>query len=258
MSMSTIAAADAWWRVTGMPSPDEWQALWGLLSLLVTAVAALIALVQFGQNIANQREQSRPMVAVDLHFRSTIITVEVKNIGATAARDIALDWSAVPTIRDDRVRAAFEARLVNNPLVFLAPGRSIRFVVGPFAQYPADGPRHFEVVSTYLGPEVKRRWSSTSVFDLDQWGDSLVDTDYDNKNWNELKRQTAAMQKSARANEQAAESLETLSDFVEQQSSIIRLRARQKQGEAERRVAASSLASHLWPTQTTEEPEAGG
>ncbi|MCS5493266.1 hypothetical protein [Curtobacterium flaccumfaciens] len=250
----TPVAMGTWWRVPGMPTPDEWQAVWGLLGLIVATVAAFIALIQFGQSIVNQREQSRPMIAVDLHFRSNIITVEVKNVGATAARDIRLAWSAVPAIGDDKVRTAFMRRLVDNPLVFLAPGRSIRFAVGSFPQYPTHGPRHFEVVSNYFGPNAKRKWSSSSVFDLDQWGESLLDADYDNKNWNELRRQTTAMQQSARSTQQAAESLETVSEFLEQQPAMVRLRSQQEREEAEYRAGADHLAGLVFPVPDSESP----
>ncbi|WP_267424877.1 MULTISPECIES: hypothetical protein [unclassified Curtobacterium] len=260
MSLITSTAMSMWWRVPSMPTPEEWQALSGWIGLLVAAVAALIALMQFGQSIANQREQSRPMIAVDLHFRSNIITVEVKNVGATAARDIQLDWSELPAISDDRVRGAFMRRLVDNPLIFLAPGRAIRFVVGSFPRYPEDGARHFEVVSSYQGPEAKSRWSSVSVFDLDQWAESLVEVDYENKNWNEQARQTAAMRQSARSSQDAADALATIAEFVEQQPGMIRLRAQQERDEVEQRLAPDQLSGLVFPNRAPQglpkEPQA--
>jgi hypothetical protein len=210
----------------------EWQAIWAFATFLVAFFGAGLALVQLRQNGKALIEQSRPAIVVDFHFRSTLVSIEVRNSGLTAARDVKLRWSAVPVISEPRRNDAFNLRLVKNAIPFLSAGRSIRYVVGVFAQYPDDAPRTFTVKADYVGPDGKRRWSSTSVLDLDQWAQALADNDYANKNWNEMTRQTKAQQSGAEAMKRTADSIETLAEFVELQPSMKVLRAEEEAEEA--------------------------
>lgn len=210
-----------------MPTPSEWASFWGLATLTAAVVAAYLALAQLRQNARAAEEQVRPFVVVDLAFRSTLVSIEVRNTGQTAAVGIKLNWSEIPVISEPARSAAFQRNLVDKPIPFLAPGRSIRYLIGRFADYPETAPRVFEVDARYKGPDEKLPWASTSILDLDQWAQALADSDYDNKNWNESKLQSAAQQKMAAEFKKAAESLDTVAEFIELQPRMKLLRAQE-------------------------------
>lgn len=216
----------------------EWQAIWAFATFLVAAIAATLALVQLRQNGKAMAEQSRPAIVVDFHFRTVLVSIEVKNAGLTAARDVKLNWSALPVIADEKRRKAFETNLVEGQLPFLAAGRAIRYFVAPFSQYPDTAPRRFEVEAIYKGSDGQREWSSTSVLDLDQWAQALADNDYANKNWNEMQRQTVAQKSGADALKKVADSISALSEFVEEQPMM---KARREREEAEEQEWRSQL-----------------
>ena len=206
----------------------EWQAIWAFATFLVATIAATLALVQLRQNGKAMAEQSRPAIVVDFHFRSTLVSIEVKNAGLTAARDVELTWSALPVIAEEKRRQAFRNNLVDGKLPFLAAGRAIQYLVAVFHQYPDSAPRRFVVEAKYKGPDGKRSWSSTSVLDLDQWALALADNDYANKNWNEMQRQTAAQRSSADALKKVADSISALADYVEEKPVMKALREREE------------------------------
>lgn len=158
------------------PTADEWQAIWGALTFAVAVIAAIVALSQHRDSIRSRQEQTRPYVSVDYHFiAGTAVTIEVKNTGLTAAKDIRCAWSKPPIADSPRSQDAIDRALVNGRIPFLAPGRSIRFLVGAFDQ--SLEPRLTTVRSTYLGSGDNRTWESESVLDLDQWAQTLADRD---------------------------------------------------------------------------------
>ncbi|WP_293781483.1 hypothetical protein [uncultured Aeromicrobium sp.] len=188
-----------WWRWDGWPTPGEWQAFGAVATTIVAGVAAWIALSQLKAHHEAQREQSRPYVIVDFAFRSMLISIEVRNIGQTPATDVRMAWNVEPRAVEDRQTAAITRNLVDRSIPFLAPGRAVRYSIGWGPKFVPDDslPKRYEVTTTYgdghghaFGPELQ-------ILDFDQWAESSVDVDYDNKNWNEFKRQTEAQQKIA-------------------------------------------------------------
>lgn len=225
----SAAAFGSWWRIEGMPSPEEWGAVWTAATLATAAAAAWLALAQLRHSAQASLDQARPFVIVDVHFRaSVILSIEVKNSGLTAARDIKLDWSAVPAIADEKRRDAFMRNLVNEHIPFLAPGRVIRYFVGRFPDYPKEATRRFVIHASYKGADGFTAWDSESVVDLDQWANALADSDYENKNWNENKRQTKAQQDAAKHMKSVANAIEVLAEFVEIHPTMRNLRATQQ------------------------------
>lgn len=226
--------SNAWWELPGWPRADEWQAFWAFVTFLVAGVAVALALLQLRQTANAQLEQSRPIVVVDSHFRSTLVSIEVKNVGLTSARDVKLAWSDDPALtlpagaRTGRP-ALFRKRLVEVPTPFLATGRTFRYTIGRGSEYPSTAPRSFTVRATYKGPDGKTSWSSESILDLDQWAESDAEADYENKNWNEQVRHTKAHQQTATAMKSVSESLESLSDFVELHPSMQKLRGEERE-----------------------------
>lgn len=182
------------WR---WPDGSDWQAIWTFFTFLVAAIAAAVALQQLRAHYHAQREQSRPYVIVDFEFRSTLVSIEVKNIGATPAQGVELTWDPAPVGDEERHTAALRRNLVDGTIPFLAPGRAIRYFLarGEHLVAPTALPtryvvslRYHDLAGTAFGPE-------EMILDFDQWSESLVETDYDNKNWNEFKRQAEEQKK---------------------------------------------------------------
>lgn len=177
------------------PDGSDWQAIWTFCTFLVAAIAASVALQQLRAHYVSQREQSRPFVIVDFAFRSTLVSIEVKNIGATPARDVRLEWDVEPISDEQRQTDVLKRNLVDGVIPFLAPGRAIRYFLAPGQHMVEPGSvpiryyvkaRYFDVAGVAFGPE-------PMVLDFNQWSESLVDTDYENKNWNEFSRQAKAL-----------------------------------------------------------------
>lgn len=187
-------------KLLDWPWPDgtDWQAIWTFFTFLVAAIAASAALAQLAAHQTAQIEQSRPYVIVDFAFRSTLVLIEIKNIGQTSAKDVKLSWLPEPTAMDERKTAAIKRNLVDGHVPFLAPGRSIRYAVGLGAEYwkSDEIPKQYTVEAVYLdihGQEFGR--GEQMVLDLAQWAEALADSDYDNKNWNQFKKQAEAQKK---------------------------------------------------------------
>lgn len=79
-----------WWNIDGAPTPDEWTALFAGLTLVAAIIAAVIALRQLRAHFETARAQGRPYVIVDFAFKSILMQVEIKNIGATAASELTI------------------------------------------------------------------------------------------------------------------------------------------------------------------------
>lgn len=207
-------------KICNWPWPDgsDWQAIWTFFTFLIAAVAAAIALAQLSAHQETQREQSRPYVIVDFAFRSVLLMIEVTNIGKTPAHDVRFSWDAEPVGLKPEDTAVLKRKLVDGEIPFLAPGRSIRQFVGRAPDYwKSDAvPKRYEVECTYRDTRGANFGNGERmVLDLAQWNDALADTDYDNKNWNQFKQQTAAQKDIANKVRQVATEIEVLRDGIE-------------------------------------------
>lgn len=176
------------------PDGSDWQAIWTFFTFLVAAIAAAVALQQLRAHYEAQREQSRPFVIVDFAFRSTLVSIEVKNIGATPARDVCLEWDVEPVGDEQRHTDALKRNLVDGVIPFLAPGRTIRYFLarGEHMVAPSSIPTRYHVKMNYHDAGGAEFGPEPMILDFEQWSESLVDTDYANKNWNEFSRQAKA------------------------------------------------------------------
>lgn len=203
LAVLSVGFISAWFagKLLHWPWPDgaDWQAIWTFFTFLVAAIAASAALAQLAAHQEAQLEQSRPYVIVDFAFRSMLISIEVRNIGQTPATDVRLAWNVEPRAVEERQTAALKRNLVDRSIPFLAPGRAVRYSIGWGPKFVPDTslPKRYEVTTLYgdghgheFGPELQ-------ILDFDQWAESSVGVDYENKNWNELKRQTEAQRKIA-------------------------------------------------------------
>jgi len=199
------------WKWNG----TDWQAVWTFFTFLVAAIAASVALAQLKAHHLSQRELSRPYVIVDFAFRSFLLMIEIKNIGKTPAHNVKLAWEQQPVALDPKREATIRRRLVDGQIPYLAPGRSIRYFVGRVPDYleREDAPRRLAVTATYDGGKDQIYGDGEKmILDLDQWAESLADTDYENKNWNESQRQTKALGKIADGLDGAEAALAALLD----------------------------------------------
>ena len=166
---------DAWWRWNGWPTAEEWQAVWGLATVVVAAVAAFFALSQLRASIRSGAEQSRPYVTADITFRAWGgIAIEIKNSGLTAAKNIKFEWSDKPIADRADAQAVIDRGLIDGGIPFLAPGRTVLYDLGYFRDGTEGSPRRFDVKMTYQGSADNSVWGSESILDIEQWTDTLI------------------------------------------------------------------------------------
>lgn len=195
---------EPWWRMVGAPTPDEWMALFTSLTLLAAIIAAGIALRQLRAHFDTERARSRPYVLVDYAFKSILMQVEIKNLGATAASDI--DLRVNPPFQSGVSKQAVTLNAVfseEEKISMLAPGRRILYSFDRAPDYyTAERPEKYTVTAEYsdLPVQYSRSWrrgwrrtpvkyTDTYVLDFRQWSQATLEADYDNMNWNIAKRQ---------------------------------------------------------------------
>jgi hypothetical protein len=200
-----VIRTDGCWNIEGWPLPEEWAALWGFLTLIVTIVAATVALLQFGSYIREREERARPYLQADFEFRSILLDVVVKNISGSPATNVSI--TADPPIESTLAdRTAVLSHVTSNAyrISQLAPGRDIRWFLDRAPDYYDDKtkPRQYTVTLSYDDPRAtrpRRRWQfwraklqghyvEAFTLDIEQWGEASAEQDYDNQNWNINKR----------------------------------------------------------------------
>lgn len=219
--------------VGGLYSADEWAAIWTFATFVVALIAAVVALSQFGHHIRTTREQSRPFVIVDFEFSSGTVFIEVRNTGTTAARDVRFEWDSIPHADDERSEGALQRALVTDGMPFLAPGRSIRFLLAGFTE--SLQPRRFTVKARYRAPNSRRWWDSRSVLDLDQWAQAVATTDSTAKMAKSAEKQARAAEKTAKATERVGRLLEPLSKVLRDSATYRRIEE-QEEAEYQQRI----------------------
>lgn len=202
--------ASSWWEVGAWFSAEEWQAIWSFATFTTAAVAAVLALRQLEQNAKSHADQVRPYIIVDFAAPQGggAIFIEIVNSGLTTAIDIRLKWSDRPKVADAKAAQAMQRWVFDGPLLQLAPGRRIRYYLGPF---PDDDKRTFRVDASYRGPD-GRKWESPSILNFDQWAPAEVDRDPIQEIASTAKRTRAELEKLRKAVELASIRLEVVAD----------------------------------------------
>lgn len=218
----SVALNGSWWHIGGAPTPDEWMALFAGLTLIAAVVAAVIALRQLRAHFEAARAQSRPYVIVDFAFKSILMQIEIKNIGATAASDLTLRVTP-PFESGLREQAATLNAVFSEPeqISMLAPGRRILYTFDRAPDYyEAKRPERYTATASYTDMPVQYhrpwrhgwsrqvvRYTDTYVLDFRQWSQATTESDYDNMNWNIAKRQEKRTEKAVKALTSLAESV---------------------------------------------------
>ncbi len=241
-----------WWRLDGFPTAEEWQAVWALVTVGVAAAAAIVALRQHRAAVRDQLEQGRPFVVMDLAFKGTThVLVVVSNTGRTGAHGVRLDWSTPPVAMDDAAQGAIDRTLVNGEIPFLAPGRSIRFMLNEYVDgSESDLPRQFEVKATYSSYD-HRTWNSVSVLDVDQWAGASADQDPYEYITRDLKRIADAALYRRDADLNLARAADSINVYLEA-GPRVKMARRAKREERERLRRAYAEASRLKQSSASE------
>lgn len=222
-------------RWDGWPTSGEWQAFGAIATAVIALVAAIIALRQYKTAVRNQIEQARPFVNVDFYFLGSLIAcVEVKNTGHTAAHEITFTWDKKPIAEDERSQTAIDRALVDGSIPFLAPGRTLLYLLNRYDDdEQSDLPRRYEVTARYRGHE-NTIWESKSVLDVDQWAMTLVERDPYESITRELKKLAEAARNQKDAEQNLAKAADSINVFLENSPRVIDARARY-QAELEKR-----------------------
>lgn len=92
--MGYLLTTNAWWRIDGWPTPDEWQAFGSVATLVVAIAAALVAGWQVSEARKLRSEQAQPYIAAYLDLNTEVdfsfMTFVIKNFGLTAAQNISI------------------------------------------------------------------------------------------------------------------------------------------------------------------------
>lgn len=216
-------------RWDGWPTPEEWQAFGAIATSVVALVAAIIALRQYKTAVRNQIEQARPFVNVDFFFLGSLIAcIEVKNTGQTAAHDVTFNWDIEPVAQDERSQVAINRALVDGSIPFLAPGRTLLYLLNRYdGDERSDLPRRYEVTAHYRGHE-NTIWTSKSVLDVDQWAMTLVERDPYESITRELKKLAEAARNQKDAEQSLAKAADSVNVFLENSPRVIDARARHR------------------------------
>ena len=198
--------SEAWWRIPGFPYPEEWQALAGILTLLLAVVGVAITIRQVRlSREANERSAeaaeaaARPYLSVYLELRAvapsdpqkssgegmTYITIE--STGSTPARNITLNASpafessgrGTPPGDDDPVittlRKIFSGEFT---IGMMAPHQTLSYFLDMASEAfdpNARRPLSYTVKAIYENAELTRRYAETVVIDMEPWGMSIME-----------------------------------------------------------------------------------
>lgn len=197
-----------WWNWEWAPTPDEWQALSSVLTLLTAVAGVVFALRQLRlARVADQRaaeaaaSQARPYVSVrfDLRIQPSdnparagadgLVVVVVESTGATPAREISLTVTP-PFQSSNHGRVAQDEpgpdpALQNLAYMFsgeprigmLASGQKLEYILDftKKAVGPDTGlPKRYDVEATYWDAAREHCYTEPHILDLEPWSYSIA------------------------------------------------------------------------------------
>ena len=151
-------------------SPWAWTSSdWAGLTFLVLVAAFIVAWRQAEEARRLREEQARPFVIIDFHLWSTIVELQIRNVGTTLARNVHFDFDQSVVTTHDAIPgrgSIMEMNLFKNGIQSLAPGKEITIF---FDQFPArveqNLPLTYEVQVSY-SDNTGKRYSESTVLDL--------------------------------------------------------------------------------------------
>jgi hypothetical protein len=123
---------------------------------LITVGLLGYAVVQIRDGRKQREDQTRPFIIVDFDFRSSVVSLAVRNIGPSAASDVRVALDA----RIERSNGAAvnwqTTGLFSDGVPLFAPGRLMRFFLDEFQhRFDKQLPMQFSGVVEYKGPHGK-------------------------------------------------------------------------------------------------------
>lgn len=196
----SVAAWGSWWRFDGMPTPEEWSALFGASALVALAFAwyqirqvdqsnrELIASNEVARQV--NVELVRPRVQVTFDSRriarkergaplAGTVFLAVENIGTSPALDVRLSFNTPFTALEEHFNPgmmALQMSKINS--VFdgtvsfetLNPGKKYIWSVGKAPEFFDEDnalPRKWEVKAEYRGTTTRQAFRETLILDRD-------------------------------------------------------------------------------------------
>ena len=124
-----------------------WLAGWAAVATAVVTVGlALLAAQQLRHAARIRDEENRPYVIVDFEFRSFLSLLAIKNIGRTMALRVRINFDKPLTSTVSRPLEIDEARVFNDSIPMIAPGRTISVL---FDSFPARASNLIDMPMTY-------------------------------------------------------------------------------------------------------------
>lgn len=179
---------DEAWGLTA----TEWAAVAALGAVATALVAAVTAFFilrqlhaareQLRDARSAQAEQERPYVVVSIdqsEAGSQLMDLVIQNVGKTPARNVRLTLDPAPVRAEETPGLELaKARLFNEPLPLLPPGRVIRtFFDSAIDRKDSDLPTEYSVQVTYEN-SAGETWDEESVLDLDTLKGAMFVTTY--------------------------------------------------------------------------------
>ena len=170
--MQTLAANELF----GLP-PEWWSAVGIWATIVVYLLLAFFASGQLREARDLRRDQSRPAVSVDVHFRNVLIQIALKNSGQTSADDVRVTFDERPTSSGSTPLGWLDTTAFTKGIPSMAPGREMRF---NFDMYPRRKKADLPMVLTghvqYKGRRGKDDYSEPFIIDLTNYeGASIPD-----------------------------------------------------------------------------------
>lgn len=153
----------------------EWSVFGTFLAVLV---GGGIALRQFAHMRHVDEQKSRPYVIVDFEFRGQTIFLQIRNIGATMARDVRIKFDQPLVSSIERPRRIADSPLFREPIPMIAPGRRISVLFDTFPERNKrrnEFPMQYGVTIEYEDADGKPYTDPLYPLDLDTYAEAVVD-----------------------------------------------------------------------------------
>jgi hypothetical protein len=156
----------------------QWGAFGQVGALVVAIVAGILVYQQVRQGRDIREDQTRPYVVVDFEFTGQFVSVAVKNIGTTPARDVRFHFE--PSFQQHDRSDPEEVAVFRDGIPMVAPGRRIAIPYGNgpdiYSDDQQETPVRYDVLLTYTDLSGKRRYDDPPmILDLTPFKHSLVD-----------------------------------------------------------------------------------
>ena len=120
-------------RILGLTT-DAWSAIGIWVTVGVYLAIGFVAWRQLREAKTLRREQTRPFIVVELHARSILLSLLIRNAGVTQARQIVvrLDQPITSSFTPSETLAWQHKGIFGDGMPAMAPGEQLRFILDSF------------------------------------------------------------------------------------------------------------------------------